>query len=441
MKQLNEEIFNEFEKEYDSDEKNRLIANAISNVGVFDASYNQNVANTHSFIFSNEVKTSEITNQKKTGRCWLFAGLNMLRIKIEKDLNMENFEFSQNYLYFYDNMEQANNFIEKIIETKDKPITDRNVERVFYNFIPEDGGYFEYFKGLIEKYGIVPKSVMSETFSSEASYEMFFETSRLLSKAAMDIRKAKNEEEINKIKKDALSKSYNIFVKCLGKPVKNFDFIYYDKDGKYHEDLNLNPKEFYKKYLGDYLKDKIRVTNDPRNEYNRIYVQEDANHLYEALPFEVLNISMDDMSNLIEKTILDEKSVWFACDVGQFMDRKSGILDIDLYNFDETLVKTENFTKAEMIDSRFSLATHAMNITGFLKKNDKIEKWKVENSWGDENGKNGYFSMTDDWFRKFTYEAIIDKEYLSEENLKAYKKEKIKYNIFDPLYLSMLKTK
>ena len=201
---LDEKIFKELEKNYEKDPKNKVIENAISNMGIMEASLNKNIINKHDFIFSNEVETKEVTNQRKTGRCWMFAGLNMIRMHIAKKLNMEKFELSESFLYFYDNMEKANLFLQRVIDTKNLDIKDRKVEDVFYS-TPEDGGYFEFFYYLIKKYGIVPKTNMGELFHTEESTFMFYTLENALKKIAMDIRATDDEKEIEILRKKGLS--------------------------------------------------------------------------------------------------------------------------------------------------------------------------------------------------------------------------------------------
>lgn len=440
MKSLDKNIFEQLDYIYEKNTYNKIISNAISNVGLKDASLNKHTINKHDFIFSDEIETPEITDQKRTGRCWIFAGLNMLRPHIAKKLKMDDFELSQNYLYFYDNMEKTNLFIQKIIDTKDKNLSDREVEDAFLS-TPEDGGYFEYFYFLIKKYGLVPKNVMEETFHSEDSFFMFRSLEKSLKKIAMDIRKEDDDEKIEKLRIKALADAYNIFVKCLGKPVTSFDFKYYDKDDNYNIVENLDGKKFFEEYVGDFFDQKIRLINDPRKEYNRVYLDSFNKNSVDLATMEGLNLDMDTISKACQKSIKNGCTMWFACDIDIDSDNKSGVLDENLYNFDQTLVEVSNFDKALRIDSRYSTACHAMNLVGFDKKDKDINFWKIENSWGDEDGKKGFFSMTDRWFRENTFEIIIDKKFLSKRSLRAFEKEKYAYEKYDPLYRMLKKSK
>ncbi|MDY3007299.1 C1 family peptidase [Anaerococcus porci] len=430
---LDKNLYKELEEIYDKDPSNKIISNAISNVGIREASLNKNVINKHNFIFSNEIKTNDVTDQKKTGRCWMFAGLNMIRMKIAENLNMENFELSESYLYFFDNMEKTNRFLQRIIDTKDLDIKDRRVEDVLFSE-PNDGGYFEFFYYLIKKYGIVPKTAMGELFNSQNSFYMFYTLERALKKIAVDIRKSDDKKEIEDLRKKGLSYAYNIFTKSIGKPVEKFDFKYYDKDHKYHIEKDMTPKLFFEKYVGDFFDNKVKLLNDPRHPYNRVLVDTMSKNAVDLEDLKGINIDMDTMSKIAQKSIKDGETMWFACDVDINEDRESGILDENLFNLKDTFINYEDMTKAERIDARFSTACHAMNLTGFDKRGKKINYWKIENSWGDENGHDGYFSMTDEWFRENTFEIIVDKKYLTQKVLKAMDKKEIVYDEFDPMY-------
>ena len=442
METINIKLLKKFEKMYDLDTTNELMENAISNVGIREASKNKRVINKHDFIFNEQIEIKNITNQKQSGRCWLFAALNMARPKVIKELNLESFEFSQTYLYFYDNIEKTNLFLDMIIKTKDLDINSREVINVL-KFKTDDGGYFEYFKALIDKYGIVPKNVMAESFNSENSSDMFERVEEIIKKYAMDIRRAKGQEEIENLKEECLYKAYNIFVKCIGKPVEKFDFEYLDKDKKYHIEKDLSPKDFYKKYVGDFYENKIRLINDPRerNPYGRVFVNPEVKNIVEMDGLKGLNVPMEEMKKALLKSLKDGIPSWFACDVLKSSDRKTGIMDLGIYNYEKTLTKVGEFTKADRLDMRESVATHAMNITGVKTKNGDIKTWKVENSWGEKNGDKGIFSMTDSWFDKYSYEIIIDKKYVSEFYLKGFDKEEIVYSPYDAFCLILGKVK
>lgn len=437
MGELTQSLYDQFEKAYDSNKTNELIANAISNVGVREASKSQLAINKHKFIFSDEIDHKNITNQKHTGRCWMFAALNMARPKIIADLKLEEFELSETYLYFYDNMEKTNTYLERIIATKDQDINSRDVERALA-YKTSDGGYFEYFAALIKKYGIVPKSAMGETFSSSDSGAMFQRVQEIIKKYTMDIRRA-DDKDIQALKEECLSKVYNIFVKCIGKPVQKFDFEYVDKDKKYHIEKDLTPQSFYEKYLAGFYDNMVRLINDPRERhpYGRVYTCPDVKNVVEDKGLIGLNMPVEEMKEAMIKSIKDKRTAWYAADVDHYFERKSGIMDTAMFNFEDTLVPVGEFSKADRIDSRQSMANHAMNIVGVNIKDGKPTQWKVENSWGDKDGNKGVFSMADEWFDEYVYELIVDKKYVSEEYLKAFEQDSIELDKYDPYCLLM----
>ena len=428
---LTKDLLQQFADAYAKDKNNGVIAAAISNVGVKEASRNRLAANNHSFSFSDEIDHKNITNQKKSGRCWMFAALNMARPKIMEDLKLEEFEFSQTYLYFFDNMEKTNVFLDKIMATKNLDINSREVIRAL-EFQTSDGGYFEWFKTLADKYGLVPKSVMGESFSSQNSADMFDRIHEVIKKYAMDIRRTA-DADCEAIKVECLSKVYNILAKCLGEPVQKFDFEYVDKDKKYHLDRDLTPQLFYKKYLGDFYEGMVRLINDPRerNPYGRVYINPSTKNVLESDGLAGLNVPIDAMKAAMIRSIKDKRTAWFACDVGKMSDRQAGILDGSIFNFEQTLVPVGEFTKADRLDSRQAVANHAMNITGVNLRDEKPVMWKVENSWGDEPGKKGVFSMSDTWFSEYVFEMIVNKKYVDAEYLKGLEQAPIIYDDFD----------
>ncbi len=441
MKILDQKIFTKLAHAYHEQPENVVIANAISNVGVKDATLNKYVVNKHDFIFSNEVNTNEVTAQKKTGRCWMFAGLNMIRYRIAKELKMDNFELSETYLYFYDNMEKTNHFLQMVIDTKDKDLLSRDVESVFHEE-PGDGGYYEFFIYLVKKYGLVPKTVMADSFHANDSDAMFRMLEKPLKNIALQIRKEKDIAKIEELREKGLQLAYTVFANCLGEPVQEFTFKYYDKDKKFHCVEKMTPQAFAHQYVGDFFNDKVKLINDPRHEYGRVLIDKRAKNATDLPDLEGINVDMDTMSLVAQKAIENGETMWFACDVVENYDRQSGILDQDLYRIDHQDFGKMAFDKESRINARYSYPCHAMNLTGFNKQKDHVNFWKVENSWGDEIGKKGFFSMSDEWFRDNNFELIVDQKFLPEGLYeKAYNLDKIVYDPYDPLCLAFKKLK
>lgn len=431
MQEITKDLLKSFQEKYDADESNKVIENAIARVGIDEASINHDALRRHDFEFNLEVKQGEPTAQKKSGRCWMFAALNSLRQNVMEKLNIESLELSHTYLYFFDKMEKSNVFLEKVIELKDEEDNSRLFDMIM-DSTTYDGGYWEYFTGLIAKYGIVPESVMPETFHSEDSYMFTKQMDVRLRKTAMDMRKAaregKSDDELREMKVDVLADIYNICVKVLGRPVEKFDFKYRDKDKELHIERNLTPIKFYEKYFADAVKDKIVLLCDPREEYprGRVLRVKHVKNMQEKENVGGLNVPMEEMTSALLKSLKGGDPCWYACDVGKDINRKLGILDNDLYCYDSIFPELGEFSKADRSICQYSNPTHAMNITGaYLDENDKPVLWKVENSWGDDLGKKGTFSMTQEWFEDKTYELIVDKKYVSDEYLKGLDEEPI----------------
>lgn len=430
---INNELLKKFEEKYSENPLNKVIENAIARVGIDQVSINNDTYRKHNYIFSHEIETGEMTNQKQSGRCWMFAGFNVLRVSIMKELNIESIEFSESYLQFYDLLEKSNSYLEQVIETKDLPFFDRKVQFIVPNST-SDGGYWNYFEGLVLKYGLIPKDCMLETHES-SNTRMLGEMLELrLKKAAMDIRRAKSNEEINKIKEDALYKVYNILIKSLGRPPQTIEWEYKDKDKNYHKISGMTPLEFMEKYAKSQIETKAHIIADPREEYEkgRLYEVPYTVSILEYGNSKYLNVSLDELKRVTIESIKKGVPVWFGCDVAKYYDIKSGIMDQELYNYDLTLNELGEFTKADKLITQASQLTHAMVFVGVdLDENGKPIKWKVENSWGDERGKKGIFSMSDSWFDAHCYEVVVDKELISEEFAKGFEKEPIMLEYYD----------
>ncbi|MDO5737913.1 MAG: C1 family peptidase [Eubacteriales bacterium] len=443
-KQVSAKQLKRYAKDYENNAANRVIESAIMGVGIDKAAMDPEVVKQHSFIFSDECKQGEPTNQKKSGRCWYFAAVNSLRQIVMEKLNVESFEFSEVHLYFYDKVEKANTYLEEIIRTADRDLLDRETQLIMDSTV-YDGGFWEYFVPLCKKYGLIPKSVGPESFHSADSYMFTKQMDWRLKSHAMAIRKAKAEgkdnRELRKIKDQALEEVYDICIKCLGKPVEKFTYTYRDKDKKYQRLEELTPVEFFEKYIGaEELDKRVNLISDPRDihPHGRVLELESARSVYESAPASGLNVPIEDLAEAVLKSVKDGVPVWFACDVGKDIDRKLGILDDKLFRYNDILPKLGDFTKADRFASGYSQATHAMNITGVdLDEDGKPLYWKVENSWGDDLGKKGTFSMSHSWFLEYTYEAIVDKKYVPEKWLKGLDEEPIKLEPWDRIASSM----
>lgn len=436
------ELLQKFEAEFESSAVNKAVAGAVASEGVQKAALNNDVLSFHNFLFSDQTKRGAITNQKSSGRCWMFAALNAARVEIIKKLNIENlkpFELSQNYTLFFDKLEKANYFLENIIKTRSEPLTSRIVWHLLRDPV-QDGGQWAMFAGILQKYGAVPKYAMKETFHSSNTRGLLEVLTRILRKDAQILRTSseagKDEAALRAMKEEMMSVVYAFLVKCLGKPPKTFDFSYRDKDDKFFRDENLTPKAFFDKYVGWKLGDKVSLINAPTADkpYGKTYTVKFLATVNEAEPIRYINVPSEVLKEAAIKSIKAGEAVWFGCDVGQMSERKIGIMDNRMYNYELVAGMKDDFTKAERLDYGESQLTHAMVFTGVdLDKSGKAIKWQVENSWGEDVGEKGIFSMSDEWFDEYNYQIMVDKKYVDEKWLAALKEKPVELEPWDPM--------
>jgi bleomycin hydrolase len=400
-------------------------------------SINSIIENTHEF--SIEVKTGKITNQKQSGRCWMFAALNVMRLEIMKTLNLETFELSQAYPFFFDKLEKTNHFLENIIETRDEDVDSREVAFLLKDPLG-DGGQWDMFASLIDKYGVVPKAVMPESFSSSQSKFMDKLLTTKLREFAYQIRKAAKKnttiEDLRNQKEEMLNTIYRMLSISLGEPPKTFTFEVKNKDNKFIRETNISPKEFYDKYINMNMDDYISIINAPTDDkpFNNTFSVKFLGNVQGGRPVKYLNLPVEELKALAIKQLQNNEAVWFGSDVGQSSDRETGIMDLDIYDLNNLFNTEFNLTKGQRLEYGESLMTHAMVLTGVnLDENGKSNKWRVENSWGDAPGNNGYYVMSDKWFNEFTYQIVINKKYLSKSQLELLEKEPIILKPWDPM--------
>lgn len=412
--------------------------NAVIKSGIDETSTNSQSIINSQFTFSNEIDTGKVTNQKSSGRCWMFAGLNVLRQRIIEQYNLKDFELSQCYTMFWDKLEKSNYFLESIIDTLDKPVDDRLVMWILANPI-QDGGQWDMLANIIEKYGVVPKYVMPETFHSSSSGKMNSLVALKLRQSALTLRKlhegGASVESIRNEKEKILDEIYKMLCLFLGEPPKKFDFEYKDKDEKFHRCKDLTPMKFYDEFVDVNIRDYVSIINAPTDDkkFNNAYTVAYLGNVKGAKDIKYLNVNIDTLKELAVKQLEDNQTVWFGCDVGKLSNSTIGIMDDNLYNYDQVLGTNLELSKGERLEYGESCLTHAMVLTGVNISDGKPNRWKVENSWGDEKGDKGYFVMSDSWLEKFTYQVVINKKYLSKEQLKAYEKEPLVLNPWDPM--------
>ncbi|GAW99845.1 aminopeptidase C [Secundilactobacillus mixtipabuli] len=416
----------------------KVVERAVTHQGILATSADFASDTDMTPVFSIDLDTGKVSNQKQSGRCWMFAALNTMRHHLADLFKLSDFELSQNYTYFWDKFEKANYFYQNVLNTADQPLDSRKV--AFLMTTPQqDGGQWDMLCAIIEKYGIVPKSVMPETYSSSKSSELNGTLNKKLRKDAVTLRDlaAKNasSDDIAAARDKMLGEVYRLLCYTLGEPAQKFDFEYRDDNKNYHIDRGLTPKSFYDKYVGWNLDDYVSVINAPTNDkpYNKTYTIEMLGNVLGGRAVKHLNVTMDDFKQLAIAQLKDGQSVWFGCDVGQSSDRQKGIMDTNAYNKNELLDMDLSMTKAERLDYAESLMTHAMVITGVDLVDGKPTKWKVENSWGEKVGTKGYFVMSDSWMEEYCYQVVVNKKYLSLELRKAQEETPTVLAPWDPM--------
>ena len=436
MTELKADFTAKLYENYEKDPKLQAMGNAITSAGFLKSLESREAAVTHLPVFSLDLTNDPITNQKQSGRCWMFAALNTFRHKILTEHKLENFELSQAYTFFWDKYEKSNWFFDNILATANEELTDRKVK--FLLDVPQqDGGQWDMIVAIFKKYGVVPKSIYPESVSSSNSRDLNQYLNKLLRQDAEILRDlAKNNGDVEAKKEELLQEVFNLLAANLGLPPKNFNFEYRDEDNEFHKFEDITPVDFYKQFVGIDLDDYVSVINAPTKDkpYNKSYTVEFLGNVAGAPYVRHLNVEMDRFKKLAISQMQAGETVWFGCDVGQFSNRQSGLMAMDTYDFDTALNLRFTQSKAERLNYSESLMTHAMVLTGVdLDKAGNSLKWKIENSWGSKVGDKGYFVASDDWMDEFTYQIVVKKELLTEEELKAYEAEPIMLAPWDPM--------
>lgn len=439
MSELSSSFTDKLFADFQDNSKLRAVENAVTHNGLLKSleTRQSQVENDH--VFSIDLTKDKVANQKASGRCWMFAALNTFRHKLISDLNLDNFELSQAHTFFWDKYEKSNWFLEQVIATADQELGSRKVK--FLLDVPQqDGGQWDMVVALFEKYGVVPKSAYPESVSSSNSRELNQYLNKLLRQDAQILREAVaagvGAEGIRAQKEALLQEIFNFLAVNLGLPPRTFDFAYRDKDNNYHSDKNITPQEFFKKYVGLNLSDYVSVINAPTADkpYGKSYTVDMLGNVVGSRAVRYLNLDMTRFKELAIAQMQAGETVWFGSDVGQISDRQKGILATNVYDFNTAMNISFTQDKAGRLDYSESLMTHAMVLTGVdLAENGEPLKWKVENSWGEKVGDKGYFVASDAWMDEFTYQIVVRKEFLTDEELAAYEAEPTVLAPWDPM--------
>lgn len=436
MEPIKKEHLNKVLDEYKKSPVHTVARHALSNDEIHNASLNKDHIGDMDFNFDINVDTMEATNQKASGRCWIFAATNVLRELIGKEKNIKFFELSQSYIAFYDKLEKLNYSLEAFIELIDVDYDDRTLQFMLNGV--GDGGQWDMFVNVVKKYGVCPKNAYPETFTSSATRYLNMLLNAELRKFASESRevyKAKGMEAVKALKENYLDRFYRALVSTYGLPPEQFDFEYTDKDNVCHVEKGYTPMSFFDKYIGTTLDEYVSIINAPTKDkpFNTSFTVKYLGNVVGGKKVTHLNLPMERMKELIIAQLKDNQIVWFGSDVGYYGDRVNGIWDDRLFDYKSILELDIKMNKGESLDFRSSAMNHAMCITGVAIRDGKPTKWKIENSWGTTNGEKGYYRMSASWFDQFTYQAVINKKYLTKEELDAYSKEPVELKPWDPM--------
>jgi len=430
-------MLTEIQKGYAGTAQDKAIRNALNTTAInvlAQNSENMAMIDTH---FSDEVKTKGITNQQSSGRCWLFSGLNVLRAKMIDRFDLGEFTFSQNYIFFYDQLEKANLFLQAIIDTKDLPFSDRKVDWLFQNPL-SDGGQFTGVANLVMKYGLVPSEAFPETLSANSTSQMNTQISTKLREDGLALRynASKSAKQLESMKVEMLKEVYHMLAICLGVPPTEFEWTRYDSKGQFVSRKTYTPKDFYNEFVGQDLENNyIMVMNDPTREYNKVYEIEYDRHVYDGQNWVYLNLPVERIKEMAIASIKDNTAMYFSCDVGKFSSRTTGELDINKYDYESLMGVKFGMDKKQRVMTHASGSSHAMTLKAVDIRDGKPVKWMVENSWGATSGYRGNMIMTDEWFNEYMFRLVVEKKYVPADLMKLMNQKPELLPAWDPMFL------
>ena len=439
MHSLEQDFTDKLYAAYEANPKFAAMENAISHNGLLTSLEKRSAAVENTPVFSLDLTKDKVSDQKASGRCWMFAALNTFRHKMIANFQLEDFELSQAHTFFWDKYEKSNWFLEQVLATADQELASRKV-KFLLDTPQQDGGQWDMVVSLFEKYGVVPKSVYPESISSSDSRELNQILNKLLRQDAQILRELRAEgaesAELQTKKEELLQEVFNFLAMNLGLPPRQFDFSYRDKDNHFHSESGLTPLTFYQKYVDLKLDDYVSIINAPTADkpYGRSYTVEMLGNVVGSKPVRYLNVEMNRLKELAIAQMQAGETVWFGSDVGQSSNRKAGVMAEGMHDFTASMDIRLTQDKAGRLDYSESLMTHAMVLTGVdLDENGRAKKWKVENSWGEKVGNKGYFVASDAWMDEYTYQIVVRKEFLTAAELAAYEAEPLVLAPWDPM--------
>ena len=426
------DVLRQLEGSYTGSPAEKAVRNAIAGVGISKMAVNQENLGLPDKNFSIEIKNTGITDQKSSGRCWLFTGLNVLRGRAMKKLGEKDFVLSQCYLFFYDQLEKSNLFLQGIIDTRKQPIDSEMVRWLFQHPL-SDGGTYTGVADLASKYGVVPAEAMPETYVSNSTSEFCGHLKRKLREFGIILREKSeagmSEKQLVQLKEEQLGTVYRLLVMAYGVPPKEFTW----------KEKSYKPIDFFKAYCiddgEDLNKDYVMLMNDPSRPYNKVYEIDYDRHVYDGHNWLYVNLSIDELEDIAIASLRDSSQMYFSCDVGKYLDRTTGILDVKNFDYESLLGTTFGMNKKQRIETFDSGSSHAMTLMAVdLDSEGKAKKWKVENSWGAESGQKGYIIMTDEWFREYMFRVVVNRKYCPAAVLDLLKQKPVRLPAWDPMF-------
>ena len=435
---LSADVLQQLQQSYKAEGADKAIRNAIANNDLKALAVNldnQKAMDTH---FTYQVTTKGISNQKSSGRCWLFTGLNVMRAKAIARYDLPAFEFSQNYSFFFDQLEKANLFLQAILDTAQKPLDDKKVDWLLHNVL-SDGGTFCGVSDVVLKYGLVPKDVMPETHSSENTKQMASLIILKLKEDALKLREmvaaGKKVAALQAEKVEMLKVVYRILALNLGVPPTEFDFVRKNAKGEVMETEHHTPQSFLEKYGDkDLLQHYVMLMNDPTRPYYKTYEIDLDRHTYDGQNWVYLNLPTEDIKQMAIESLKDNTAMYFSCDVGKELDSKRGLLDLKNYDYASLLGTSFGMDKKQRIATFASGSSHAMMLAAVDLKDGKPVKWMVENSWGATYGHNGYLIMTDEWFDEYMFRLVVEDKYVPTKIKDLFKQKPTLLPAWDPMF-------
>ena len=432
-------MLEQIKKAQPQDAGQQALRNAVTGASLQSLAMPMSARSAGDTHFSHRVPTKGITDQQQSGRCWLFTGLNVMRSRMITKYNLGAFEFSQSYCFFYDQLEKSNLFLQSAIDLAKLPMDDKKVDWLFHNPL-SDGGTFCGVQDVVTKYGLVPAEVMPETFSANNTGQMSTLIATKLREYGLELRAmvadGAKAKALNDRKTQMLGTVYHMLSLCLGEPPVSFTWTRKDAQGNPVDTREYTPLSFYQTYVGADLKGNyVMLMNDPSRPYHKTYTIDMDRHSYDGQQWTYLNLPMEEIKAMAIASIKDSTMMYYSCDVGKFLNSKTGVLSLSNFDYASLMGTTFPMNKADRIRTFASASSHAMTLVAVdLDANGKPKKWMVENSWGPSSGYQGHLIMTDEWFDEYSFRLVVERKYVPAATLELLKQKPTVLPAWDPLF-------